>query len=173
MQINNEKFKLISILQTTRNFIIVISRVNNNYQYIIMFTFISSINILTLFNYTFSTSFFYVTSTSSAFLFSFDSIISIFVNKLIIDSTTQETRLSNATSVNVEIELKRALNYYTKFRSVKNFLVNLLIDLTVLLNYNLIVIKATLTLFVKIFFTNFHKSKLYKKAIIDTQHKIN
>ena len=31
MQINNEKFKFISILQATRNFIIVILRINNNY----------------------------------------------------------------------------------------------------------------------------------------------
>ena len=135
-----------------------------------MFTF-SSNNISTLFNYTFSTSFFYKTSIFFAFLFSSSLITLIFVNELIIDSTTQKIRLLNALSVNVEIELKRTLNYYTKFRSIKNFSINLLIGLIVLFDCDSIIIKAVLALFVKTFFTNFHKSKLYKKAIIDTQHK--
>ena len=138
-----------------------------------MFTFISSINTSTLFNYTLSALFFYVTLTFFAFLFSFNSITSIFVNKLTIDSTTQKTRLLNTTNVNVEIELKRAFNYYAKLRLIKNFSINSLIDLTVLFNYNSIVIKTILTLLVKIFFTNFHESKLYKKTIIDAQYKIN
>ena len=139
-----------------------------------MFTFTLSINTSTSFNYTFSTLSFYATSTFFAFLFSSNSITSIFVNKLIIDSTTQKTRLSNALNVeNVKIELKRALNYYTKFRSAKDLSMNLLIDLIVLFNYNSIVIKVTLTLFVKAFFTNFHESKLYKKTIVNAQHKIN
>ena len=174
MQMNNEKFKFISILQTTRNFIIVISRVNNSYQYIIISTF-SNNNISTLSNYTLSTPLFFDTSTFFAFLFiSIDSITSIFVNKLIIDSTTQKTRLLNASNVeNAEIELKRAFNYYAKFRLTKNFSINLLTNFVVLFNYNSIVIKIVLTLFVKVFFTNFHESKLYKKTIINAQHKIN
>ena len=124
-------------------------------------------------NFTLSIS--YNISTFFAFLFiSIDLITSIFVNKLIIDLTTQKIRLSNALSVeNVKIKLKRAFNYYTKLRSTKNLLINLLIDLIVLFNCNSIVIKTILTLFVKTFFTNFHESKLYKKAIINTQHKIN
>ena len=174
MQINNEKFKLTLISQATRNFIIVISRINNNYQYITIFTS-SNNNISTSSNYTFSTSFFYNISIFSAFLFiSINSVTSIFVNKLIIDSTTQEIRLSNTLSVeNVEIELKRTLNYYAKFRLTKNFSINSLIDFVVLFNCNSIVVKIALTLFVKAFFTNFHESKLYKKAITDAQHKIN
>ena len=138
-----------------------------------MFTLTSSINTPTLFNYILSTSLFYVTSTLFAFSFSFDSVISIFVNKLIIDSTAQKTRLSSALSANVEIELKRTLNYYAKLRSTKNFSMNLLIDLIALLNCDSIVVKVALTLLVKTFFTNFHESKLYKKAIIDAQHKMN
>ena len=120
-----------------------------------MFTFIFSINISALFNYIFSTLFFYVTFTSFAFLFNFNSITSIFVNKLIIDSITQKIWLLNALNANVKIELKRTFNHYTKFRLIKNFLMNSLIDLIVLFNYNSIVIKAILTLFVKAFFTNF------------------
>ena len=127
-----------------------------------MFTLTVLNNNISTFDFTFSV--FYNTLTFFAFLSSFNSVTSIFVNKLTIDSTTQETRLLNATSVeNVKIELKRTLNYYTKFRSIKNFSMNLLIDLIVLFNYNLIVIKIALTLFVKVFFTNFHEFKLYKK----------
>ena len=137
-----------------------------------MFTFSSS-NISTSFNYTLSTSLFYNISTFSAFSSSSNSITSISVNELIIDSTVQETRLPNALNANVEIELKRTLNHYAKFRSTKNSSMNLLIDLIALFNCNSIVIKAILTLLVKVFFTNFHKSKLYKKAIIDAQHEIN
>ena len=138
-----------------------------------MFTFIvSNSNILMLLNFTLSI--FYDISTFFAFLFiSIDSITSIFVNKLIIDLTTQETRLLNTSSVNVKIKLIRTLNYYTKLRSTKNFSINSLIDLIVLFNCNSIVIKTVLTLLVKIFFTNFHEFKLYKKTIINAQHKIN
>ena len=149
------------------------ARHNNSYQYITIFTLIFSINISTLFNYTFSTSFFHATLIFFAFLFSFDLITSIFVNELIIDSTVQETRLLNASNANAEIELKRAFNYYTKLRSIKDFSMNLLIGFAVLFSCDLIVIKAILTLLVKAFFTNFHESKLYKKALIDAQHKIN
>ena len=165
MQMNNERFKFTSILQATRNLIIVISRINNNFQYIIMFIFISLINTSILFNYTLFALFFYVILTFSAFSLSSNSITSIFVNKLTIDSTTQKTRLSNATSVeNVEIKIKRAFNHHVKFRSTKNFSMNLLIDLIVLFNYNSIVIKTTLTLFVKTFqflriFTNRNYTK--------------
>ena len=139
-----------------------------------MFTFTLSINTSTSFNYTFSASSFYAISTLFVFSLSSSSVTSIFVNKLIIDSTTQEIRLSNALNVeNVEIELKRTFNYYAKLRSTKNLLMNLLIDLIALFNCNSIVIKTILTLFVKVFFTNFHESKLYKEAIVDAQHKIN
>ena len=132
----------------------------------------SSNNTLMLSNFIFSI--FHNISIFFAFLFiSINSVTSIFVNELIIDSTTQKTRLSNALNANVKIELKRTFNHYAKLRSTKNLSVNLLIDLTVLFNCNSIVVKTVLTLLVKTFFTNFHKSKLYKKAIIDTQHKIN
>ena len=171
---NDEKFKLILISQTARNFIVMISQVNNNYQYITMFTSTFSINTSTSFNYTLSTLFSYVTSTFFAFLLSLSSVTSIFVNELTIDSTAQEIRLSNASSVeNVKIELKRALNHYAKLRSAKNSSMNLLTGLAALLSYNSIVVKIVLTLFVKAFFTNSHESKLYKKAIVDTQYKIN
>ena len=126
-----------------------------------MFTFIFSIKTSTLFNYTLSTLFFYVISILFAFLFNFDSITSIFVNELIIDLTTQKIRLSNATSANVEIELKRAFNYYAKLCSTKNFSMNLLIGLTVLFNCNSIVIKTTLTLFVKKFFLRIFTNRNY------------
>ena len=171
---NDERFKFTSISQAARNFIIVIPRVNNNYQYITMFT-LSNSNISALLNHTLSTSFFYNTSTLSAFLFtSIDSVISISVNELVIDSTAQKIRLSSASNVeNAEIELKRTFNHYAKFRSTRNFSMNLLIDFVVLFNYNLIVVKTVLALFVKAFFTNFHEPKLYKKAIINAQHKIN
>ena len=174
MQMNNEKFKLTSISQAARNSIIVISRINNSYQYTIMFTFLNS-NIPASLNYTLSASLFY--NTLIFFVFSFisiDSITSISVNELVIDLTTQETRLLNASNAgNVETELKRALNYHAKLRSARNFSINLLIDFAVLLSYNSIVIKIALTLFVKVSFTDFHESKLYKKAITDAQHKIN
>ena len=138
-----------------------------------MFTLIvSNNNISTLLNSTLSI--FYGISTFFAFSFiSIDSVTLISVNELITDSTVQETRLLNALSVNVEIKLKRALNYYAEFRSTKNSSINLLIDLIVLFNYNSIVVKTILTLFVKVFLTNFHESKLYKKTMIDAQHKIN
>ena len=169
---NNEKFKFTSISQAARNFIIIISRINNNYQYTIMFTF-SNNNISTLFNYTYSISLFYNTLTFFVFLFNSNSLTSIFVNELITNSTAQKIWLSNALNANVKIELKRTFNYYAKFRSTKNLSINLFIKLIVLFNCDLIVIKIVLTLFVKIFFTNFHELKLYKKAIVDAQHKIN
>ena len=132
-----------------------------------MFTFISLVNISTLFNYIFSTSLFYVTLTFFTFLFNFNSVTSIFVNELTIDSTIQKTWLLNATNANVEIELKQAFNHHAKFCLIKNFSINSLIDLIVLFNCNSIVIKIVLTLLVKVFFTNFHEFKLYKKAIIN------
>ena len=136
-------------------FILTVS--NNN---ISIFDFISAI--------------FYNISTFFAFLFNSNLFTLIFVNELIIDSTAQKTQLLNASSVeNVEIKLKRTFNYYAKLRSTKNFSINLLIDFAVLFNCDLIVVKTVLTLFVKTFFTNFHESKLYKKTIIDAQHKIN
>ena len=138
-----------------------------------MFTLIAlNNNTSMLLNSTFSI--FYNISTLSAFLStSIDSFTSIFVNKLATNLTTQETRLSSALSANAEIELKRTFNYYAKLRSAKNSSMNSLIDLIALLNCDSIVIKTILALFVKAFFTNFHKLKLYKKAITDAQHKIN
>ena len=99
-----------------------------------MFTFIASNNNISVFDFTLSV--FYNISTLFTFLFNFDSVTSIFVNKLTIDSTTQETRLLNALNANVEIELKQTFNYYTKFRSTKNSSMNLLIDLIALFNYS-------------------------------------
>ena len=86
-----------------------------------------------------------------------------FIDKLIIDLIIQEIRLFNA--LNVETKLQQTFNYYLKFRFVKNFSINFLIDLIVLFNYNFIVIKIALTLFVKIFLINFYELKTYKKAI--------
>ena len=125
-------------------------------------------------NYIFSTLLFYNILIFFAFLFNSNLFISILINELIINLTTQETRLLNASNVeNVEIELKRTFNYYAKFCLTKNSSINLLIYLIVLFNYNSIIIKTTLTLFIKVFFTNFHESKLYKKTMINTQYKIN
>ena len=94
-----------------------------------------------------------------------------FIDKLIIDSIIQEIQLFNA--LNVETKLQQTFNYYLKFRFVKNFSINFLIDLIVLFNYNFVVIKTILTLLVKVFLINFYKLKTYKKVITNTQHKIN
>ena len=76
-----------------------------------MFTFIvSSNNISMLLNFT--SSVFYSISIFFAFLFiSIDLVTSIFVNELIIDSTTQEIRLLNVLSANAEIELITMQNF--------------------------------------------------------------
>ena len=95
----------------------------------------------------------------------------MFIDKLIIDSIIQKTRLFNA--LNVETKLQRAFNYYSKLRFVKNFSMNSLIDLIVLFNCDFVVTKAVLTLFIKAFLTDFYESKTYKKTITNTQHKIN
>ena len=86
-----------------------------------------------------------------------------FIDKLVINSIIQKTRLFNA--LNVEIKLQRTFNYYSKLWFIKNFLMNFLIDLIVLFNYNFVVIKIVLTLLVKVFSIDFYESKTYKKAI--------
>ena len=88
---------------------------------------------------------------------------SILIDKLINDLILQKTQLFNTT--NVELKQQQTFDYYSKFRFVKNFFVNFLIDFAILFNCDLIVIKIVLILFVKIASIDFYKLKIYKKAI--------
>ena len=133
---------------------------NNNFLILNKTLLISNKNSLILNNifFTFSTSLIkFFTST--------------FIDKLIIDSIIQEIWLFNA--LNVETKLQWTFNYYSKLWFVKNFSINFLINLIVLFNYNFVVIKIVLTLFVKVFSIDFYKLKIYKKTITNIQHKIN
>ena len=96
---------------------------------------------------------------------------STFIDKLIIDLIIQKIRLFN--TLNIETKLQRTFNHYLKFRFVKNFSINSLIDLIVLFNCDFVVIKVALTLLVKVFSIDFYESKTYKKTITNIQHKIN
>ena len=125
---------------------------NNNFSILNKISLISSKNSLILNNT------FFAFSTNLIKFFT-----STFINKIIIDSIIQKTRLFNA--LNVKTKLQRTFNYYSKFRFVKNFSINSLINLIILFNYNFIVIKIALTLFVKVFLINFYKLKTYKKTI--------
>ena len=107
-------------------------------------------------NFSISNSTFFVFSTNLIEIFTLT-----FIDKLIIDLIVQKTRLFNTLGVE------------TKFRFVKNFSITFLIDLVVLFNCNFVVIKVVLILFVKVFLIDFHESKIYKKIIANTQHKIN
>ena len=86
-----------------------------------------------------------------------------FIDKLIIDLIIQKIRLFNA--LNVETKLQQTFNHYSKFRFVKNFLINFLINLIVLFNCNFVIIKVALILLVKVFSIDFYELKTYKKAI--------
>ena len=97
----------------------------------------------------------------------------ILINKLIINFILQKIKLFN--SINVKQEI---FDRHSKFRFFKNFFVNLLIDLIIIkkivfVKTNLIIVKTTLILFVKTTSINFYESKLYKKIMINVQHKIN
>ena len=92
---------------------------------------------------------------------------SILINELTIDFILQKIKLFNSIDVKQKI-----FDRYSKFRFFKNFFVNLLIDLIVIekivfVKTNLIIVKITLILFVKITSINFYKSKLYKKIMIN------
>ena len=167
---NNERLKFNSTSkrfvasQTNQNSTIVISQIDDKSQYIIYFTF--SIN-----NYSFSISDFSTFSNSSSSDFNISTSISI--NELIINFILQKVKFFN--SINVK---QKTFDRHSKFRFVKNFFVDSLIDLiviekTVLVKTNSVIIKTTLILFVKTTLIDFYESKSYKKIITNAQHKIN
>ena len=97
----------------------------------------------------------------------------ISIDELIIDFILQKIKLFNSIDVKQKI-----FDRHSKFRFFKNFFVNSLTDLIViekiiLVKANSVIVKTTLILFVKTTLINFYKSKLYKKVMIDVQHKIN
>ena len=98
---------------------------------------------------------------------------SISIDELIIDFILQKIKLFNSIDVKQKI-----FDRYSKFRFFKNFFVNSLTDLIVIekvvfVKTNSIIVKTALILFVKTTSMNFYESKLYKKVIIDAQHKMN
>ena len=178
LQMDDERLKLTSVFrqhafQTARNPMIVIPRVNNSLQYIILSTptlsapasrgtstSISSASGRTSQASDRNSSI----SDSTSFVFSANStetLTSTFINKLTTDSTVQETRLPSASSVE------------TKLRSAKDFSMSSLTDLAVLPNCDLAVAKAALALLAKAFSIDSHEPKTYKKAITNAQHKMN
>ena len=227
LQINDEKLKFTSIFkqhafQVARNFMMIISCVNNSFQYIILFISTSSTSASREFSTFFASNIFlfsskissisnsnssvsnktfqisskifeisnnnssvsnnnssvanrnffvanntpFASSTSSIGIFTLT-----FIDELIIDSIAQKIRLFNASSI--ETKLQRTFNHHSEFRFVRNFSMNFLIDLIVLFNCDFVVVKAVLTLLVKVFSIDFHESKTYKKAITNAQHKMN
>ena len=164
-------------LQTTRNFIIIILSTNNNQQYIIFLTFTTFSDDFSLF--VFSISFTFTFVSNNTFLFfakttfnsNSDAFTSIFVNELIDDLILQKIRLFNTT--NVELKQQRTFNHYSKLCFAKNSFVNFLIDFAILFNCDSVVIKIVLILFVKIALVDFYESKTYKKTIMNAQHKMN
>ena len=135
-------------------------------QYITFFTFSIS-NYIFLIN-DFSTLSSNLNSNSNANIFT-----SISIDELITNFIVQKIGFFN--SINVK---QKTFDRHSKFRFVKNFFVNLLIDLIVierivLVKANSIIVKATLILFVKAILIDFYEFKSYKEIIIDAQHKIN
>ena len=135
---------------------------NDKNQYITFFIF--SIN-----NYIFSINSFLTFSNNSSLSFNFNAnmFTLISINELIIDFILQKIKLFN--SINVK---QKIFDRYSKFRFIKKFFVNSLIDLIVIkkivfVKTNLIIVKTTLILFVKTIFVNFYELKLNKKIIID------
>ena len=97
-------------------------------------------------------------------------------DELIIDFIVQKIRLFTFLNFTFLNKQQRALDRYTDFRFVKNFFVNSLtrfVTIKAFFNCDFVVTKVALTLFVKISSIDLHKSKIYKKAIIDAYHKIN
>ena len=172
-EINDERLKFNSIFKqfvsrTIQNLIVIILQINDKNQYIIYFIF--SIN-----NFIFSINNFLTFSNNFNFNFNFNANIFtlILIDELIIDFILQKIKLFNSIDIKQKI-----FDRYSKFQFVKIFFVNLLIDLIVIekiifVKTNSIIVKTTLILFVKITSMNFYESKLYKKVIINVQHKIN
>ena len=97
----------------------------------------------------------------------------ISINELIINFILQKIKLFNSIDIKQKI-----FDRYSKFRFFKKFFVNSLTDLIIIekivfVKTNLIIVKTTLILFVKTTLINFYELKLYKKVIINVQHKIN
>ena len=156
------------VSRTIQNLIVIILQISDKSQYIIYFIF--SIN-----NSIFSISSFLTFSNSSNLNFNFNANIftSISIDELIIDFILQKTKLFNSIDVK-----QKAFDRHSKFRFVKKFFVNSLIDLIVIekvvfVKANSIIVKTTLILFVKTTSVNLYESKLYKKVIINAQHKMN
>ena len=188
IKLNDEKFKHILIfkqtmLQTTRNFVIVIF--NQNQQYTIFASAFASTSTLIFFtliviffvnalNTNLNTN---LISINNALTFLNNNyIISLNHDELIIDFIVQKIRLLiflNFTFLNKQ---QRVFDRYTNFRFVKNFFVNLLTKLAtikIFFNCDFAIIKIALTLFVKNFSIDLHESKIYKKTIVNAYHKIN
>ena len=164
---NDERLKFNSTFKqftsrTTQNSIVIIPQMSDRSQYITFFTFSAN-------NYTLSVNGFSTLLNNSNFNIS----TSVLIDELIIDFILQKTKFLNSTDVK-----QKTFDRYSKFRFVKNFSVNSLTDLiviekTVLVKANSVIVKAALVLFVKTTSMNFYESKSYKKIMIDAQHKMN
>ena len=141
---------------------------NDKNQYITFFTF--SIN-----NYTFSINDFSTFSNNSSSNFNFNANIFtlISIDELIIDFILQKIKFFNSIDVK-----QKTFDCHLKFRFVKNFFVNSLINLIVIekivfVKANSIIVKTTLILFVKATSIDFYEFKSYKKIMTNVQHKMN
>ena len=172
-EINNERLKFNSTFKqfafrTIQNLIVVILQMNNKSQYITFFTF--SIN-----NYIFWINDFltFLNNLSLSFNFNANIFTLISIDELIIDFILQKSKFFNSIDVK-----QKVFDRYSKFRFVKDFFVNSLIDLIVIkkvvfVKTDLIIVKTTLILLVKAISIDFYEFKLYKKVITNAQHKIN
>ena len=163
-EINDERLKFNSTFKqlasrTIQNSIVIILQVSDKNQYITFFTF--SIN-----NYTFSINDFSTFSNNDLnFNFNANIFTSISIDELIIDFILQKIKFFNSIDVK-----QKAFDRYSKFRFVKNFFVNSLIDLIVIekivfVKTNSVIVKTTLILLVKTILINFYELKSYKKVI--------
>ena len=128
--------------------------INNNQQYIILFTLTLNNNFFVSNNIFFNNDFF-ILIRSDVFLLTL-------INELIINSILQKTRLFSFSDIkfsfiDLKTKHKRFFNRYFNFRTVKNLFINFFIDLITFFNCNLVVTKAYLAFFVKINFVNFYK----------------
>ena len=147
--------------RTIQNSTVMISQMNNRNQYITFFIF--SINDFSIFS----------SNSNSNFNFNANMFTSISIDELIIDFTLQKIKFFNSIDVK-----QKTFNRYSKFRFVKNFFVNSLIDLIVIekivfVKTNSIIVKTTLILLVKITSIDFYEFKSYKKIMTNVQHKMN
>ena len=142
---NDERLKFNSTFKqfafrTIQNSTIIISQINDKNQYITFFTFSTN-------NYIFSISNFLTFSNNdSNFNFNANIFTSISIDELIIDFILQKIKLFNSIDIK-----QKTFDRYSKFRIVKNFFVNSLIDLIViekivLVKTNSIIVKTTLIL---------------------------